>query len=128
MSLLSVLFHLQKFVSVFWNFNFWPRYFRKRSLCLWKQPHFLKNSDKSLLSPEQKKRNLRHGFVDKRQLKAIMPKSTFSRINLEPFCSSKHVHFFKFSFREICFSDKFWERQFFSIANVWHSFIYLFLY
>ena len=40
------------------------------------------------------------------------------------FCSSKLVHFFKFSFREIYFSNKFWEHQFFSIVNVWHSFTY----
>ena len=55
MSLLSVLFHLENCVSVFWNFNFWPRYLGKRSLCPWNQPHFLRNSDKSLLSPEQNK-------------------------------------------------------------------------
>ena len=74
MSLLSVLFHLQKPVSVFWNFKFWPRYLGKRSLCLWNQPHFLRNSDKNLLSP--KKNNLwemRHGFVDHIQLRTMMP-------------------------------------------------------
>ena len=53
MSLLSVLFHLQNRVSVFWNFNFQPRYLGKRSLCLWNQPHFKRNSDKSLVSPKQ---------------------------------------------------------------------------
>ena len=53
MSLLSVLFHLQNHVSVFWNFNFKPRYLGKRSLCPRNQPHFWRNSDKSLLSPEQ---------------------------------------------------------------------------
>ena len=55
MSLLSVLFHLQNCVSVFLNFNFKPRYLRKRTLCPWNQPHFLRNSDKNLLSPEQNK-------------------------------------------------------------------------
>ena len=55
MLLLSVIFYLQNFVSVFWNFNFWPIYLGKGSLRPWNQPHFLKNSDKSLLSPEQKK-------------------------------------------------------------------------
>ena len=53
MSLLSVLFHLENRVSVFWNFNFKPRYLGKCSLCPWNQPHFLRNFDKSLLSSEQ---------------------------------------------------------------------------
>ena len=55
MLLLSVVFHLQNRASVFWNFNFQPRYLGKRSLCPGNQAHFLKNSDKSLLSPEQNK-------------------------------------------------------------------------
>ena len=46
---------------------------------------------------------------------------------LVPLCSSKLVYFFKFSFREIYFSDKFWRRLFFSIVNVWRFFTYLFL-
>ena len=68
MSLLSLLFHLQTYLSIFWNFNFQPRYLRKRSLCQWNQPHFLRNSDKSLSSPKQNKikDNLRHGFVEER--------------------------------------------------------------
>ena len=53
MSLLLVLFHLQNCVSDFWKFNFQLRYLGKRSSCPWNQPHFLRNSDKSLLSPEQ---------------------------------------------------------------------------
>ena len=53
--LLSVLFHLQNDVSVFWNFNFQPKYLEKRSLYPCNQSHFLRNSDKSLLSPEQNK-------------------------------------------------------------------------
>ena len=70
MSLLSVLFHRQNRVSVFWNFKFWPGYMGKRSLCPWNQPHFLRNSDKSLMSrTKQFKRTLRHGFADERQLK-----------------------------------------------------------
>ena len=55
MSLSSVLFHPPYRVSVFWNFNFGLRYLGKRSLCLWNQPHFLRNSDKNVLSPKQKK-------------------------------------------------------------------------
>ena len=74
MSLLSVLFHLQSHVSVFWNFNFWQRYLGKLSLCPWKQPHFLRNSYKSLSRgfPEPFL-----SFVNKRQLKTIMPTKTF---------------------------------------------------
>ena len=43
MSLLSWLFHLQNAVSVFLNFNFYSRYFGKRALCPWNQPHFLRS-------------------------------------------------------------------------------------
>ena len=53
MLLLSVLIHLQKPVSVFGNFTFSLRYLGKLSLCHWNQPHFLRNSSKSLLFPEQ---------------------------------------------------------------------------
>ena len=55
MSLLSVLFNLQNPVSVFWDFNIQPRYLEKRSLCPRNQPPLLRNSDKSLLYPEQNK-------------------------------------------------------------------------
>ena len=55
MSLQPWLFHLQNHVTVFWNFKFWSRYLGKRSLCPRNQPHFLRNSDKSLLYPQQKK-------------------------------------------------------------------------
>ena len=53
MSLLSLPFHLQNRVSVFWNFIFLSRDLRALSLFPWNQPHLLRNSDKSLLSPEQ---------------------------------------------------------------------------
>ena len=52
MLLYSLPFHLKNCVSVFWNFNFQARYLGE---CSWNQPHFLRNSDKSLLSPAQKK-------------------------------------------------------------------------
>ena len=55
MSLLSVLFNLQNPVSVFWDFNIQPRYLEKCSLSPRNQPHFLRNSDKSPLYPEQNK-------------------------------------------------------------------------
>ena len=45
---LSVLFHRQNHVSVLRNFNFQPRYLGKCLFCLYNQPHFLRNSDKSL--------------------------------------------------------------------------------
>ena len=41
--------------------------------------YFGRNSDKSLLSPERNNllRNLRHDFLDERQLKIIVPKYAF---------------------------------------------------
>ena len=53
MSLLSVFYHLRSCVSEFRNFNFYPSYLWKPSLCSWNQSHLLRNSDKSLLSPER---------------------------------------------------------------------------
>ena len=74
MSLLSVLFHLQNQVSVFGNFNFYPRYLGKHSLCLSNQPHFLTNSDKSFLSPVQKTRLCRRNAVEDNNAKiSIFP-------------------------------------------------------
>ena len=69
-------FHPQKRVPVFWNFNFEPGFFQKSTSCPLNQAHFLTCSDKSLLSPKQNKlkKNLRHGFVDKMQLKTIISK------------------------------------------------------
>ena len=55
MPLESLLFYLQNLVSVYWNFNFYPRYLGKRSLYPWNQPHFLRNSDKSPLSQYRNK-------------------------------------------------------------------------
>ena len=93
------MFYLQNRVSVFWNFNFYPRYLGKRSLC----PRFCRQ----------------------RTAEDNKPKINVSRIYLVTFCSSKLVHFFKFSFREIYFSDKFWECQFFSIVNVWYFYLFI---
>ena len=42
-----MLFHLWNRVSFFKNFS--PKYLEKRTLCPWNPPHFLRNSDKSLL-------------------------------------------------------------------------------
>ena len=50
-----VISALSSAVSVFWNFNFWPRYSGKCSLCPWNQRQFPSNSDKSLLSPKENK-------------------------------------------------------------------------
>ena len=77
---------------------------------LWKKPF--------ISWEKQIKWNLRQKFVDKRQLKTIMPQQTFPKIYLAPFCSSKLVHSFEFSFQEIYFPNKFWEYQFLSIVNV----------
>ena len=88
------MFYVQNRVSVFWNFNFYSRHLGKRSL----YPRFCR----------------------RRTAEDNKPKINVSWVYLVTFCSSKLVHFFKCSFREIYFSDKFWERQFFSIVNVWH--------
>ena len=86
MSLLSVLFHLQN--SVFGNFNFYPRYLGKHSLCLSNQPHFLTNSDKSFLSPAQKTRLCRQNAVEDNNAKiSIFPNilCTFSLFKASAF-------------------------------------------
>ena len=53
MSLQSLLFHLQKRVSVFGNFNLEPRFLGKNTSCPWNQPHFLKKSDKTFYLPNE---------------------------------------------------------------------------
>ena len=56
MSLWSLLAHLQNRVSVFWNSNFESMLLGKRKSCPWNQLHFLRKSDKRLLSPKQQKK------------------------------------------------------------------------
>ena len=56
MSLWSLLAHLQNGVSVFWNSNFESILLGKRTSCPWNQLHFLRESDKRLLSPKQQKK------------------------------------------------------------------------
>ena len=56
MSLWSLLAHLQNGVSVFWNSNFESMLLGKRKSCPWNQLHFLRKSDKRLLSPKQQKK------------------------------------------------------------------------
>ena len=56
-----------------------------------------------------------------------------AKINVSPnipctFLLFKASAFFKIYLQEFYFSEKFWERQFFSVVNVWHSFTYLLLY
>ena len=117
MSLLSVLFHLQNRVSVFWNFNFQPRYLGKRSLCPWNQPHFRGNSVKAFYLPSktnQKKSETR--FCRRKIAEVNNAKIKFSP-NI-PCTFLMLAHFFKLPFREIYFCDKFWERQLFSIKNI----------
>ena len=42
--------------SVFWNSNFKPTLLGKHTSCPWNQLHFLRKSDKRLLSPKQQKK------------------------------------------------------------------------
>ena len=56
MSLWSLLAHLQNRVSVFWNSNFESMLLGKRKSCPWNHLHFLRKSDKRLLSPKQQKK------------------------------------------------------------------------
>ena len=121
--LLSVHCHLQKGVSVSKNFSCWPKYLGKRSLCSWNQPRVLRNCHKSLLSPERNKLKEIWDTVwlTKDSWRQWCQNKPFSEFSVYLFCSSKQVHFFKFSFRQIYFLDKFWKRQFFSIVNVWLS-------
>ena len=86
MSLLSVLFHPLKP----------PIFFKEMLIMSQKSTSFPKELWKPFISrAKQIKRNLRHALVDEWQLKTIM----FLQIYLVPFCSSKLVHFFKFSFK-----------------------------
>ena len=71
---------------------------------------------------KQIKRNLRYRFVDERQLKTIMPKS--------PNISCAFLLFKVSAFLQILFprKSKIWERRFFSVVNVWHSFTHWSIY
>ena len=118
MLLLSVFFHLQNHVSVFWNFNFWSRYLAEISLCPWYQPHFLRNSDKSLLSPENN--NLKKS--ETRFCRWKTAEDNNAKLNVFhhipcTFLLFKVSVFLQIFFQEIYFSDRFTERQFFSIVN-----------
>ena len=120
MSLLSVLFHLQNRVSVFWNFNFQPRYLGKRSLCPWNQPHFRGNSVKAFYLPSktnQKKSETRF-------CRRMTAEDDNAKKNVSPNIPCTFLLFKASSFLQIFFprKSKFWERQFFSIVNVWHAF------
>ena len=80
MSLLSVLFHLPKRVSAFWNFS--PRYLEKRSLCPWNPPHFLRNSDKSLLSLFKASAFLQIFFPGNLLFQQVLERQFFSTVNV----------------------------------------------
>ena len=72
---LLLLFHLQKRVSVFSNFKFYPRYLRETFIWFVKSTSFLRFQPRFLVSrAKQIERNLKNGFVDERQLKMITPK------------------------------------------------------
>ena len=105
--LLSVLFHLQSRVSVFWNFNFQPRYL------------FQDISPYLLSKTNWKKSETR--FCRRKTAEDNNDKINVSSNKLANFCSSNLVHFFEFSFREMYLSLNctcpFWERQFISIVK-----------
>ena len=113
----------------FWNFNFQPRYLGKRSLCPGNQSHFLGNSVKAFYLPSKTNQK-------KSETRFCRPKSaedSNAKINVSPnisctFLIFKASAFFQIFVPKIYFSVKFWELQFFSIVNVWHSFTYSYLY
>ena len=117
-----MLFYLQNHVSIFWNFILWPRYLGKRSLCPWNQPHFWRNSDKTLLSPEQI--NLKEIWDRFCRRKTV--EDDYANINVPPNIPCTILLFKVSAVLQIFFPRKlkFWERQFFSTINVWHSFPY----
>ena len=90
--------------------------------CLWNQPHFRRNSDKSILSLKQN------------NLKEIWDTVLYTKDSWRRLCQYKPspnipctILLFKVrAFLQIFFprKSKFWERQFFSVVNVWHSFPY----
>ena len=101
-----------------WDFNFQPRNIAKRSSCPWNQPHILRKSDESLLSP------------DKSETQFCRRKTAEGdnvRINVSP---KKHCTFLLFkgsAFPQIFFPIKwkFWGRHFFLIVNVWYTYLLL---
>ena len=99
---------INKTVSQFFeDLTFSQETLAKLSLCSWNKPRFLRNSDKSLLSPKKKhfQINLRQYFVDEQQLEMIMPNKCFTNIPCAFFL-------FKYSaFLEIFFPRKlhFWQ-------------------
>ena len=110
MSLWSLLAHLQNRVSVFWNSNFESMLLGKRKSCPWNHLHFLRKSDKRLLSPKQQKKKSETRFCRRKIAKDDNVKINVSKnITCAPFCSSKLVYFFKFSF---------WENQVLNFALI----------
>ena len=122
MSLLSMLFHLQNCVSVFLNFNFYSRYLEKRSLCPWNQLHFLRKSDKSLLSPEQNK--LKKSETRFCRRKTANAKIKVSLIYLVFFSTSELVAFLQFP-RNLLFWQVLRMSVFFNSKR--STFLYLFI-
>ena len=123
-SLSSVLFYLQNHVSGFWNFDFYPRYFWKRSLCPWNQFHLLRNSDKSLLSPEQNKLKKKS---DTRSCRQKTAEDYYAKINVSPNIPCTILPFKASAFFQIFFRRNLPFRQvlrrsvFLSVVKVWYS-------
>ena len=99
-SLWSVLFHLQNHVSVFWNFDFEPKYFGKRPRCPWKQPYFLRNSikvfylpNKTILNKSEKRFCRRKTAEDSLFLQVFFPRNVLFRqvLRTSVFPSGKYL-------------------------------------
>ena len=95
----------------------------KRSLCRWNQPHFLRNSDKSLFISRSKpiETNQRHEFCRRKTAQDDNTKiNVFSNIR----CT--FLLFKGRAFLQIFFpiTSKFWERQFSLIVNVWYTYFF----
>ena len=124
MSLSSLLLQLQNHVSVFWNFNFGQYICRETFLMSLKSTSFPKGTlIKAFYLP-------RKTIWKKSETKICRRKTAEdnnANINVPPNipCTFLYFFFFKVSaFLQNFFPEKskFWEDQFFSVVNVWHSF------
>ena len=95
---------------------------RKRSLFPWNQPHFLKNSDKSHFWSKAIEKKSETRFCRRKTAE-----DDNAKINVSPNIPCTFLLFKTSALPQVFFprKSKFWERQFFSIANDWHSFYLL---
>ena len=123
----QVLFHLQNRISVFWNFKYVHRMF------MWKcceNVHYAHEINlisyetliKAFYLPSKKKQNKSKTWICGRKT----AEDDNTKINVSPNIPCISLPFRSSAFVQIFFlrKSKFWERQFLSIVNVWHSFTY----